>query len=121
ADLIGIAGERDALNEYFDPDYANRPPILLLRGMERLRDTVNAHPARGRYAVHAGVSRMTLETRAGHPAACVYCGECCAGCFVGALYGARATVEPLVRAGAVRLVQGKVVRVDSARGAVGVA
>jgi choline dehydrogenase-like flavoprotein len=120
AELVGISGEHDALNNYFNPDYANRPPMRLLRGMARLRDTVTAHPAGGAYEVHAGVSRMTLETRAGHPSACVYCGECCAGCFTGAVYSSRATLDPLVRQHGVEVVEGKVVRLEPQRGAVAV-
>src|SRR5262249_51038776 len=121
ADLVGISGEQDALNNYFNPDYTNRPPMRLLRGMARLRDTVTAHPASGAYAVHAGVSRMMLETRAGHPDACVYCGECCAGCFAGAVYSSRTTLDPLVRTRGIPVVEGKVARLEPGRGAVAIA
>ena len=113
ANLVGVSGRRDALNQYFMDDFSNRPPLQPIPTLAKLNEWVNSRKARGNYDVLAGVTRLTLETREGHGECCVYCGECMSGCFVGAIYTAKSTVSALIRGGRIKnYLKGKVVSVD---------
>ncbi len=81
AEKIGVCGETDALTEYFGRDYINRPPLQTSPVIEALAATTNRHRGgRRSWRILAGASRLALETRAGHPRACNYSGECMLGC-----------------------------------------
>jgi len=118
AHLVGIAGRRDALNEYFPEEFSNLPPLRPLPAVERLESAVNAAPAEGAYRVVAGANRAAVETRPEEPRSCVYCGECMVGCFRDSVYGARHSMEGLLGRPQVRYLVGDVRAVDPARGAV---
>ncbi|MDX8391376.1 MAG: hypothetical protein R8K53_02250 [Mariprofundaceae bacterium] len=96
ANLVGVSGASDELSRCYEKEYINRPPIRVLQGLKRLCDSVNSEIAEGVYDVRAGVNRVALETRDDHDKACVYCGECMAGCVVGAVYSARNSIHRFI-------------------------
>jgi len=119
ADIIGISGKNDGLSEYFLRDYSNLPPIRLTPMLSLLNDVVNSEAdSGGEYRLVSGVNRCTLETRESLPNSCVYCGECLVGCFAGSVYSTRNTIEAWLEDNKITsLVRGRVLAVDSERGA----
>src|SRR3989338_4431402 len=116
AEIVGIAGCPDALNEYFIRDFSTRPPIRPPPVLALLNEAVNQFkggpvrnvsrsegggPARfesrsewgGQFKIISGLNRCAVETREDQPNHCLYCGECLAGCFQGALYSTRLTIK----------------------------
>jgi ferredoxin len=112
AALVGISGRPDALSGCFPDAYVNRPSMRILRGVEALASLVNERGAQGDYRWQAGVNRIALETRPGTGNACVYCGECMAGCFAGSVYNAGDTVKAFMAEKNIPLVKGEVLSVD---------
>ena len=108
---IGISGRADGLNRYFAKDYVNRPPLEMLPVMEQLADAVNGASAGNGWSLAAGINRAALETRAGHPNACVACGECLAGCAQGSIYSTRQTWKRWVESGRVEFLHSPVTRI----------
>ncbi len=90
AERVGVCGEPDAMNEYFDRDYVNRPPVATSAVMNDLAATTNRHgnASEAPYRLVAGSTRLALETRPGHTSTCDYRGECMLGCPRGAIYSA---------------------------------
>jgi choline dehydrogenase-like flavoprotein len=97
AHLVGLAARPDALNEYFMRDFSTRPAIQPTTVLDRLDQVVNRHKSSGQFKVVSGVNRCAIETRDDQPNSCVYCGECMAGCFRGAIYSTRSTIEKYVQ------------------------
>ena len=57
-----------------------------------------------------------METRPNHPNGCVYCGECMAGCFRGAVYSTRHQIRQYLRQNRIeRLIEGRVIHIDPER------
>lgn len=105
AQQVGVSGDAGALDRYFGEGYVNRPPIALPSVFQDLMAAVNRDgPAADRYDLLAGGSRLAVETREGHAAACFYCGECMTGCSAGAIYAARQDVDRGVAAGQIEQV-----------------
>lgn len=101
AALVGISGEAN---------YATRPPIALLAGMDRLRAVVERHGRVPGWQVRCAPCTIALETRAGHPGTCIRCGECMAGCALGAVYNAAKSLQELRAAGRVAYQRAEVLR-----------
>lgn len=118
ADMIGISGRQDGLSRCFSSEYINRPAVRILKGMQALSAGVNARQAKGAYDVFSGVNRVALETRDGHDNACVYCGECMAGCVMDSVYNARTSVEQFIEEMDIKYVRGKVLRLSTESSAV---
>jgi len=113
AELVGISGRRDGLNDYFSEEYANRPPIRIPPVLERLEEILNGSGQDGEHRFYAGLNRVALETREDHPRACVYCGECMTGCFKESVYSSSQSLNQFHEPQALkRFVPQKVVRVD---------
>ena len=113
ADLVGISGRRDALNQYFPEEFSNRPPLRPTNVLAKLDKTVNSHRSDGDYDVISGINRLCLETREGYANTCVYCGECMSGCFAGAIYNAKNTLDLYVKSHFLKnYILGKVLSVD---------
>lgn len=113
ANHIGISGRHDALSKGFDDEYANRPPIHILKGLRRLDDSVNSAPAQGEYTIYSGVNRVALETRPDNPHRCIYCGECMSGCVFGSVYCAAETLQSLQATLASQTITGRVVSLET--------
>jgi choline dehydrogenase-like flavoprotein len=112
AEVVGISGAADPLDDYFGDSYVSRPPMRTTRLCAELEAAVNgAH----RPGVVAGVNRCALETRADQPNGCVACGECMVGCFRGAIFSSATVVQATLADGRVRQVVGKVRRFDPSR------
>lgn len=88
AAVVGIAGRQDPLDEIFGAGYVTRPAVEPTALADRLIDAVNRSGERGEGQLRAGCNRSAIETRAGHPRACVRCGGCLYGCFRGAIFHA---------------------------------
>ena len=101
ADLIGIAGRRDALNRYFTDDFVNRPPIRVPAVVEALEALAAANNDRD-FDLFAGVSRLAVETRDTQAARCVYCGQCMTGCFTDAVYSSLRDLDRFTAQGLIR-------------------
>lgn len=118
AERVGLAGGHDELLQYFGRDFATRPAMRPLTALRRLSDSVNHH---GRienngYRVLAGINRCAVETRDDSPRACVYCGECMAGCVKGAIFSSAHAIDLMLREGRVgTLIRGRVTRIDLER------
>ena len=109
AEIIGISGRYDQLNDYFAIEYSNRPPIRATRTLQLLNDAVNDGENSAMFRVRSGLNRCAVETRKGHARACLYCGECMAGCFRDAVYSSRTTIRTYLRQTPnIRLVKGEV-------------
>ena len=109
AEIVGISGRYDQLNDYFATDYSNRPPIRATTTLQLLNDAVNDADNPAIFRVRSGLNRCAVETRKGHARACLYCGECMAGCFRDAVYSSRMTIGTYLRQTPnIRLVKGKV-------------
>lgn len=102
ADLIGIAGRRDALNRYFSEDFVSRPPIRLTALMEAFERTLGGERTADGFTFLGGIGRLAVETRLGHADRCVHCGHCMTGCFTDAVYSSRRDVDRLVTKGVIR-------------------
>jgi choline dehydrogenase-like flavoprotein len=96
-ELTGLAARRDDLEEMFPMFAVNPPPLdfsqqaqILLRNLERNKDTLRKH------GVRFGASRLAVKAARGpgHDG-CVYCGLCMYGCPWGYIYNSAATVERL--------------------------
>ncbi len=118
AEVAGLAGRDDALNQYFIRDFSTRPPIRPIFMLSYLDEVVNRsknrQPARrrGGFRIISGLNRCGLETREEHPNHCVYCGECMAGCFKDSVYSARQTIKKYLENPQIRYVKDRVVRVN---------
>jgi len=97
AAAVGVAGRQDPLDEIFGADHVTRPPLAPTALADQLIDAVNRDGASENGRLRAGCNRSAIETRAGHPRACVRCGGCLYGCFRGAIFDAG---EALARQGA---------------------
>jgi len=116
AEIAGLAGRDDALNQYFIRDFSTRPPIRSTSMLSYLDETVNRNKNKGQFKIVSGLNRCGLETREERPNHCVYCGECMAGCFKDAVYSARQTIKKYLENPRVRYVKDKVVRVNKKSG-----
>lgn len=81
AEVMGVAGEPDGLNDYFGETFENRPAPKTGRVVRKLVRVCEQTPE-----MVAGTARLALETRSGQDSACTMCGRCMAGCPVGAIY-----------------------------------
>ena len=109
ADLIGIAGRRDALNRYFTDDFVNRPPIRVPAVVEALERVLAAANNDHDFDLFAGVSWLAVETRDTQAARCVYCGQCMTGCFTDAIYSSLRDLDRFTAQGLIRqTIAGKV-------------
>lgn len=117
AEMIGVCGEHDALNQYFAYEYSNRPPLETSPVIEALRDTTNRHNHQARdWKIIAGSSRLALETRRGLPRSCTYSGECMLGCPREAIWSARLELDRYQARGFIaHTVTGRVRRVSDRR------
>lgn len=119
ADRVGIAGAADTLNEYFGDTFDNRPPLRPLPVMQLIAEKLHRNGCAGGFRFLAGLNRAAIETRDDNPKHCVYCGECMIGCFAGATFTAKTTIDAQVADGAIRTtVRDRVVTVDPDRGTV---
>jgi ferredoxin len=117
ATLAGISGGKDALDGYFNPAYVNRPAIPVTPSLARLSARVGTRTG-GAYRILAGTNRCAIETRSEVAQACTACGECLAGCYRGAIYSARHSMATMLNDPRVKIVQGRVTRVDASTGSV---
>ncbi len=107
ADLVGVCGEPDALDQY-SKSFANRPPLLTSPVIHALRDAVNRGRTRT-WKILAGAGRLALETRQGLPHSCVYSGECMLGCPRESIWSASRELDRLETSGVIdRYVVGRV-------------
>jgi hypothetical protein len=111
AKLVGIAGQKDSLNDYLGEDYSNKPPISALEVLSRL-DGISTFFDPGACTCYFGVNRCALETRPGLTRSCTYCGECMAGCLVGSLFNASDLLKEYRERGSIRYIKGRVRRLD---------
>jgi hypothetical protein len=110
---IGIAGERDALNEWVGEDFVNRPPIAITPLIAMLTKAINSRGPGRTFRFVAGVSRLAVETRAEEPNSCTSCGECMIGCTRRAMYSTVTDVESWRRSGLIaRVVSGRALSID---------
>ncbi len=93
ADLIGISGEPDYLNEYYPDDFANRPPIRLNKALTKLRSSIGNSSSSTDYNLVAGVARLALETRPERENCCSFGGFCMTGCSRHSIYNAAADLQ----------------------------
>jgi len=110
---IGIAGQTDVLTSLFKHEIINRPPVRPTETTRRLIDAVNTSGPQQGFEIKAGTARLAVETRASHPRACTYTGDCMIGCSREAIYCATGTVETFIRSGS-RVVGAKVLAFDAA-------
>jgi len=120
AELIGISGRKDKLNEYYQDDFSNRPAIQLPSICQKLDTTINSKVSRekDKYNIISGVSRCMVETRDNSENSCVYCGECLQGCFNNSIYSTKTHVNQMLQNEDISLIKGKVYKVDGANGKV---
>jgi hypothetical protein len=113
SERIGIAGERDALNQWFGDDFANRPPIMTTPTIRALERGINKSLPGRTFRFISGISRLAVETRAQRSNACVACGECMIGCPKGAMYSTVADISAYRRSGLIsRAVIGRALAVE---------
>jgi hypothetical protein len=114
AKRIGIAGERDSLNEWLGDDFVNRPPIKRTPLATLLAEKINSCVTGTTFRFIAGASRLAIETRSERSNACVSCGECMIGCPQQAMYSTVRDVDAWRRSSLIsRVVVGRVLAVDS--------
>lgn len=111
AELVGLAAESDALNEYFVRDFATRPPIRPFPELSSLNEIINARENKGEFKIISGLNRCALETRENKLNRCLYCGQCLAGCFRDAIYSSRLTIKQYLKDPRVRYVKAKITRI----------
>jgi hypothetical protein len=118
ANLIGISGIKDKLNEYYGEDFVNRPPIKIPPIIEKLNNSINQSITnrKGIYKVLSGISRLMFETRENHPNSCVYCGECMMGCFNDTIYSTKKHIDQYINQSKIKLIRGQVWSVDGKLG-----
>ena len=112
AELVGIAGQKDSLNDYIGEDYANRPSMASLAVLSRIEEQ-SAGQHNDNPSFFFGVNRCALETRLGQDKMCVYCGECLAGCVKGSLFNAGNLFRRYIREGLITYVKCRVHRFDN--------
>ena len=111
AERVGVCGEADALNDYFERDYVNRPPLRTSPVVRSLLDSINATKGGDHFDFVAGASRLALETRSGLENSCDYLGECMLGCPRKAIWSADRELDRYKREGSVsQHVTGRVLR-----------
>lgn len=118
AEIGGIAGRADGLNDYFGADYVNRPPMFMPQVFEKMGMAVNGAPLHRGFTTVAGANRCMVETRRDAPGNCVGCGECLTGCFRGSVYSSRNHVKRMIDERRVELVRGRVRSFDPATRAI---
>src|SRR5258708_849841 len=113
AKRIGIAGKRDALNDWLGEDFINRPPINATPLVMALAERINSGHPGAAFRFVAGSSRLAVETRPEQSGSCVYCGECMIGCPRRAMYSSVIDIEAWQRSGLIsRVVLGRALAVD---------
>lgn len=113
ARLTGVSGRRDGINDYFEEDFVNRPPIEMPPIFHALEGVIAAGRTDPRYRLFSGVGRLAVETRDNHQNHCVYCGECMNGCSANAIYSARQSVDSYEADGLIKSwVTGKALSID---------
>ncbi|PIP15473.1 MAG: hypothetical protein CO003_01610 [Candidatus Portnoybacteria bacterium CG_4_8_14_3_um_filter_44_15] len=95
--LVGLSACSDELNQYFKKDFSTRPPLRPTAALNRLGQSINQNPSKGKFKIISGINRCGVETRENHPNSCVYCGECLAGCFRDSIYSARKTIREYLK------------------------
>jgi ferredoxin len=110
---IGIAGERDALNNCLGEDFVTQPPIATPPIISMLAQRINSHPAGDAFHFAAGISRMAVETRPEEANTCIACGECMLGCPRRSMHSTVPIMETWRRSGLIaRAVPGRVLAVE---------
>lgn len=119
AEMVGVAGRADALSADYPDAYVTRPPVDGGPLARRLEEHINGH---GDGIVAAGAGRLAVETRSGHPGACINCGDCMIGCHRGAIWDAGGEFLRLMQEGRIhRRIKGEVRSIDRTTGALHVA
>jgi len=113
AKRIGIAGHRDALNDWFEEDFVSRPPITVTPLTVALTKRINSVRSGRAFRFVVGINRLAVETRPEDPHSCVYCGECMIGCPRRAMYSTVTDIENWRRSGLIsRVILGRALAVD---------
>jgi choline dehydrogenase-like flavoprotein len=108
ADLIGIAGARDALSDFLKLDYSNAPAVRQLEAFKFLQRHLNANSESDHYRIHAGVAPTAVATRTDEATSCIQCGECMVGCVRDAFYSSRSALKQAVERRVIRFVGSEV-------------
>ncbi len=113
AKRIGIAGEHDALNQWFGQDFVNRPAIMTTPTIRALEERINSSVPGGAFRFISGISRLALETRLEETNSCVACGECMSGCPREAMHSTILDIDACRRDGLIaRTVGGRALAVE---------
>lgn len=111
AEIAGLSARPDELDQYFNWNFATRPSIKPIYMLDRLDKVINRHYDHAHYQFVSGLNRCAVETRDNFPNACVYCGECLAGCFRDSIYSTRMTIEKYLKDPHIKYINGKVVKI----------
>ena len=114
AERVGLSAKDDSLNRYFQESFATRPGISTSKMLSGLDQVVNEHGSGANvdYQVVSGLNRIALETRQDHENACVYCGECMAGCFRSSVFSSRTSIKSYLDGDSLTQIDAEVQRVD---------
>ncbi|MCI5116872.1 MAG: GMC family oxidoreductase [Candidatus Electrothrix sp. LOE1_4_5] len=114
ADLVGISGQPDRISTPYE--YANRPPIPLLKGLRHIEGKINNGTTNGLFSVVAGINRIALETREDRENHCTACGECMGGCYRGAMYNAADALCRMMEEHKITWIKGEAIRFSQNKG-----
>ena len=87
ADLVGVAGNRQAFPDFYPDTFVNRDPVHATPTANRLVEAITRDGSPD-YRLNAGSNLLAVETREGRANACQYCGGCFYGCYQNSLFRA---------------------------------